>query len=85
MYVSGQYDIIFMDMEMPVMGGCEATQMIRNWETENRLGPIPVIALTAHHSDEKQKKCLDAGCTVHMIKPIRKERIPEVLDQYQTP
>ncbi len=82
MYISGQYDIVFMDMEMPVTGDCEATRMIRNWVAENHARQIPIVALTAHLSEESRKECLDAGCTVHMIKPIRKEQVLEVLSEY---
>jgi len=81
---TASYDLIFMDMQMPVMDGYAATRAIRRWETLNKKTqkPTPIIALTACALKEEIKKSLQAGCTGHMTKPIKKTILLEVLSQY---
>ncbi|QTA92509.1 response regulator [Desulfonema magnum] len=81
-YVRGRYDIIFMDIDMPVMDGYKATDAIRNWELKNNRPRIPIIALTAHALKGKKQESLDAGCTEHMTKPFKKQELSEVLRKY---
>jgi PAS domain S-box-containing protein len=71
-FIAGSYDIVFMDVQMPVMDGYAATRKIRQWEALNRARPVPIMALTAHALPEQVRKSLDAGCTAHLTKPIRK-------------
>jgi CheY-like chemotaxis protein len=79
LFKNGYYDLILMDMQMPVMDGYEATQAIRAWEREHDLPPTPVIALTALALKEDGAKILEAGCNAHMTKPIKKHTILGVL------
>ena len=79
----GQYDLVLMDMQMPVMDGYTATREIRNWEAANSRKPTPVLALTAHALTEDEGKCIAAGCTAHLTKPIRKAKLLEVLSEYE--
>jgi CheY-like chemotaxis protein/nitrogen-specific signal transduction histidine kinase len=79
LFKNGYYDLILMDMQMPVMDGYEATQAIRAWEREHDLPPTQVIALTALALKEDAAKILDAGCNAHMTKPIKKHTLLEVL------
>jgi len=72
---SGRYDIILMDMQMPVMDGYTATSFIRKWESETGRAPLPIIALTANALKEDQVKSLAAGCTAHLTKPIKKDKL----------
>ena len=65
----GQYDIIFMDVQMPVMNGYEATRAIRACAHENAK-TIPILAMTANAFDEDVKSALDSGMNAHMSKPI---------------
>lgn len=74
------FDLVLMDCEMPLMNGLEATKRIRIWESENKVSPTPIIALTAHAMDEHKEKTRDAGMDDHISKPFSKARIVEVLD-----
>lgn len=67
------YDIVLMDIQMPVMDGYTATREIRRVELEGGRRPVPIVALTAHTAKDDVRKCLDAGCDVHLSKPIRKQ------------
>jgi len=78
-FKSGRYDLVLMDMQMPVMDGYTATRAIRRWEAENRLAPTPVIALTAYALKEDEQKSLDAGCTAHLTKPVKKAVLIETI------
>ncbi|MCP4756699.1 MAG: response regulator [Proteobacteria bacterium] len=69
------YDLVLMDIEMPVMNGLEAIRSIRNWERQNELSPIPIMALTAHAFQEQQDACFDAGCTGFLSKPVSKKEL----------
>ncbi|KAK4054453.1 histidine kinase osmosensor [Microbotryomycetes sp. JL201] len=55
------YDIVLMDLSMPVMGGMEATQLIRQFEEQNGLERLPIVALTAHAMLGDREKCIEAG------------------------
>jgi two-component system sensor histidine kinase/response regulator len=79
LFKNGIYDLILMDMQMPVMDGYEATRAIRAWEREHDLPHTQVIALTALALKEDGVKILEAGCNAHMTKPIKKHTLLEVL------
>lgn len=82
MFLSGQYDLVLMDMRMPVMDGYAATGEIRHWEKENRKDATPIIALTAHALMEDRQKCLDAGCTDYLSKPLKKGDFLKRISEY---
>ena len=73
------YDIIFMDIEMPVMDGFTATRRIRQWEQEHKRSETQIIALTAHAFSEQQNQCLEAGCNGFLTKPINKKDLLKTL------
>lgn len=68
---SNAYDLILMDVRMPVMDGYEATRRIRGWEEEQGRALTPIIALTASALESELQKAIDAGCTASLRKPIR--------------
>lgn len=71
------YDIIFMDMRMPIMGGLEATIQIRKF---NHI--IPIVALTANAFDTDKDAAYAAGCNYFMPKPIKKRELLELLSEF---
>ncbi|MDT8369670.1 MAG: response regulator [Longimicrobiales bacterium] len=77
-----RFDLVLMDMRMPVMDGYEATRSIRRWESETGANPMPILALTAHALEEERQKSLDAGCDAHLTKPIRKQQLLTAVAQY---
>ncbi len=82
-FKSGAFDLVLMDIQMPVMDGYTATGEIRKWEGEKGLEETPVIALTAYAAREDEQKSLDAGCTAHLTKPIKKVMLLETISRYK--
>jgi len=82
LYKEFQPDIVFMDIEMPIMDGYKATKIIRDWEKTIGHTPVPVIALSAHAIKGTAESAHAAGCSGYMTKPITKlqflERIKRV-------
>jgi len=76
------YDMIFMDIQMPVLGGIEATQKILAFEEKNRLPHIPIVALTANALSGDREKYIDAGMDNYLSKPIDLERLNILLQEY---
>jgi signal transduction histidine kinase/CheY-like chemotaxis protein len=73
------YDLIFMDMEMPNMGGVEATKYIRQLVNHGYISKI--VAMTANVTEDDKENCLNAGMNDIIFKPISKERIAAVLNK----
>ncbi|HVG14750.1 MAG TPA: response regulator [Chitinophagaceae bacterium] len=73
-------DVIFMDVNMPVMDGYTATRMIR--KIENKKSRIPIIALTADAMNEDKDRCLNAGMNDFVAKPFKLDEINIVLKRY---
>ena len=78
---SGTYDVILMDVMMPVMDGLTATKTIRSLERQDAK-TIPIIAMTANAFREDKEKCLAAGMNAHLAKPIKIENIKRILYEY---
>lgn len=84
-FTTATYDVVFMDIQMPVMDGYQATAEIREWERKTQRVPTPIIALTANAFQEEVEKSLDAGCTAHMTKPIRKKALLAAIARFAQP
>ncbi|MDQ5902897.1 MAG: hypothetical protein QG672_484, partial [Pseudomonadota bacterium] len=63
-------DLVLMDVQMPLMGGIEATERIRDWERATGRSPLPIIALTASAYEEDRQRCLAAGMNDFLSKPV---------------
>ncbi|MBA6414231.1 response regulator [Parahaliea sp. F7430] len=70
MYRERQFDIIFMDCQMPVMDGFTAAKAIREVELQNRLSRRPIVALTAALTKSDKQRCIDSGMDIHLPKPF---------------
>ena len=81
-FTSGEYELVLMDMNMPVVDGYAATKAIRAWESEQGVAPTPIVALTAYALKEEVELCLAAGCTAHVAKPIKKPTLIEVINEH---
>ena len=77
-----RYDLILMDIQMPVVDGYEATRRIRAWEAERNLPATPIVALTAHALQGDDEKSREAGCDGHLTKPIKKAKLLEGIARY---
>lgn len=80
-----RYDLVLMDVQMPIMDGLQATAIIRQWEREHDRVPTPVVALTAHALQEEYDKSLAAGCTGHLTKPIKKQELLRAIANHTRP
>ena len=72
------YDVILMDVRMPVMDGLQATSNIRRWDKEDAR-TIPIVAMTANAFDEDVEKSRAAGMNAHLSKPIEPELLYRTL------
>lgn len=76
------YDIVLMDVQMPLMDGLQATATIRQWERAEGRRTTPIIALTAQALTEERERALAAGYTAHLIKPIKKPDLLKAIESY---
>jgi CheY-like chemotaxis protein len=75
---SNQYDLVFMDLQMPVMGGCEAARIIRAEINKT----LPIIALTAAVMKEDEENSLAAGMNDYIVKPVELHKLKEKIIQW---
>jgi CheY-like chemotaxis protein len=79
-YTKGQYNIIFMDIQMPIMSGVEATEKIIAYEKESGLRHIPIVALTANVIESDKEKYLKSGMDRYLKKPIDVKELVAVIE-----
>lgn len=78
--LKNEYQLVLMDMQMPVMNGYKAVSLFREKErARNPQNILPIIALTAFAGDNEIKKCLDVGCTGYLAKPFKKNDILDAI------
>ncbi len=76
------FDLIFMDIQMPRMGGVEATREILNFEKEHDLKHIPIIALTANALNGDKQRYIEEGMDDYTTKPLKIDAIKKILEKY---
>lgn len=79
-YKNSHFDLILMDIQMPVMDGFETTKVIRQWSNEK--SKIPIVALTANATQRDIDKCISLGMNDCLTKPFTQEDLLKVLDKY---
>jgi CheY-like chemotaxis protein len=82
MAVGKSYDLILMDLDMPEMNGYIAARQIRISECLNETPAVPIVALTAHNEAEAASRSIQAGCTAHVAKPIRRAALLDTIQRY---
>ncbi|AHD01718.1 chemotaxis protein CheY [Leisingera methylohalidivorans DSM 14336] len=81
-FAAQPFDLVLMDMSMPVMDGLEATRRLRAWEQENGRAPCPVLALTANVLSTDEAACRAAGMVEFLCKPMRKQLLLEQIAKW---
>ncbi|SFH87697.1 CheY chemotaxis protein or a CheY-like REC (receiver) domain [Tindallia magadiensis] len=81
MYMKNEYDLIFLDIQMPVMNGYETAELIRQQEQMTAIH-IPIIAVTAYALEEDKEKCLKVGMDYYLSKPVSMESLLKVLSDF---
>jgi CheY-like chemotaxis protein len=81
-FKQGRYDLVLMDIQMPLLDGHGATRQIRAWELEENRPPTPVVALSADGLPEHKQQSLNAGCTDHILKPISRAVLLRTVKAY---
>jgi len=72
---TGRYQLILMDIRMPMMDGYEATRRIRQWEESRGLARTPIIAFTASSFEEDVQKAIASGADLHVAKPVKRDAL----------
>ena len=80
--INGDFDMVFMDIQMPVMGGVEATHSILAYEKENALPHIPIIALTANALPGDKEKYMREGMDDYATKPLDVKMLEKLIEKY---
>ncbi len=76
-----QYDLVLMDLQMPEMGGLDATRIIRSSSSKVLDPNIPIVAMTAHAMEEDRTKCLEAGMNGFVSKPFKREQLRSEIEK----
>lgn len=76
------YDVVFMDMEMPLMDGYQATRVIRALEADSGRPPTPIVGMTSYALPEFRRQCMLSGCTDFLSKPFSKIALFAILDAF---
>lgn len=82
MFQTRGYDLVLLDLNMPVMGGYAAAAAMRAWEREQGANPTSIVALTGRAMAEDRARSLEVGCDGHLTKPIRREVLMEAIARF---
>ena len=78
-FMTRAYDVVLMDIQMPVLDGYSAVRMIRQWETANQRRRTPIIALTASALEQDVRRAHQVGCDLHVSKPVKKATLLQAI------
>jgi CheY-like chemotaxis protein/nitrogen-specific signal transduction histidine kinase/HPt (histidine-containing phosphotransfer) domain-containing protein len=78
----GNYDLVLMDIQMPIKDGYEATREIRATEAARGLPRVPIVALTAHALSAALVACIEVGCDSHLTKPVERDDLVEAIGKF---
>ncbi len=78
-FIAGKFDLVLMDIQMPIVDGYEATSTIRVWEVANGRHRTPIVALTASALEDAVHRTRAAGCDAHVTKPVKKSTLLEAI------
>jgi signal transduction histidine kinase len=81
-FKSGRFDLVIMDLQMPVLDGYGAVKAIRRWEAEAGRPRTPILALTAYAVDEKLAESLTTGCSGFLTKPVTKDKLLSAIREH---
>jgi CheY-like chemotaxis protein len=81
-FSAGKFDLVLMDLQMPIMGGLVAMRAIRAWEREHSRTPTPMLAVSANATDEHVAEAKEAGADDHVAKPIVRETLFEAIARH---
>ena len=81
-FKTGTYDLVLIDLQMPVMDGFEAISQIRSFENENACSPTPIVAISADNDEKIKRTSIDAGCNEFITKPISEKGIRDLIVCY---
>jgi len=84
-FMRNRYDLVLMDVQMPVMDGYTAVRKIREWEQDQGRMSTPIAALTASATEEDVQRSDKAGCTAHISKPIKKAHLIRIVRELTAP
>lgn len=80
LYREHRFNLVFMDLQMPIMGGEEATQILRTLDAPGKA-PVPIVAMTAHAMDEDRERCLKMGMDGYLTKPISLRELGDAIER----
>ena len=82
LFEKNQYDMILMDLQMPIMGGIEAAQHIRKIEEETRDYKIPIIAFSANYFSSDKEVSIEVGMDAYISKPFQSKTLFNLMEEY---
>ena len=81
-YQESNFDLVLMDVNLPILDGHEATRRIRVWERERGVPLVPIVAVTAYTSADDVKASREAGCDAHISKPFSRKTLLDAISRY---
>jgi signal transduction histidine kinase/DNA-binding response OmpR family regulator len=82
MFKTRGYDLVLVDVNMPVLDGYSAVAAMRTWEHEQGASPTPIVALTGRAMNEDRVRAIEAGCNGHLTKPLRRAVLMEAISRF---